>query len=195
MSVRQEILSEVGSFYLRGYWQSEQYFIDIEDALRKEFRLKEKVSERSRQIANEILSCNSISMHVRRGDYLSDTVNAGLGVCEKEYYYRCMDKIVGTEPDPRIFVFSDDMEWVVKNLRLPYSTTYVTHNGAERDYEDLYLMSMCKHHIIANSTFSWWGAWLGRRPGQIVIAPSPWFRDPAINPDLIPKDWVRVRRD
>jgi hypothetical protein len=192
--VKQEILSEVGGFYLSGYWQSEKYFVDIENILRAEFRLKERMSQQSLRMADEILRCNSVCMHVRRGDYVSNPkVNSIHGVCEREYYYRCADRIAATEPDPRIFIFSDDMGWVIENLRLPYKTTHVTHNGAERDYEDLHLMSLCKHHVIANSSFSWWGAWLARRPGQIVIAPTRWFRSPAINTsDLTPKEWIRI---
>jgi hypothetical protein len=131
-------------------------------------------------------------MHIRRGDYAHNPkTNTVHGVCEKEYYYRCVEKISSTTPDLRIFVFSDDMGWVVENMRLPCRTTYVAHNGEENDYEDLSLMSMCKHHIIANSSFSWWGAWLSTNPDKIVFAPREWFRDASIHTsDLIPKDWV-----
>jgi len=131
-------------------------------------------------------------MHIRRGDYAHNPkTNSVHGVCEKEYYYRCVEKIASTAPDLRIFIFSDDMGWVMENMRLPCRTTYVAHNGEENDYEDLSLMSMCKHHIIANSSFSWWGAWLSTNPDKIVFAPRDWFRDASIHTsDLIPKDWV-----
>ena len=192
MPVRREMFGEVGSFYLDGYWQSEKYFSHINNIIREEFRLKTCLSGRSLRMANEIQGCNSVSMHIRRGDYAyNPKTNTVHGVCEKEYYYRCVEKIASTTPDLRIFIFSDDMGWVVENMRLPCRTTHVAHNGEENDYEDLSLMSMCKHHIIANSSFSWWGAWLSTNPDKIVFAPREWFRDASIHTsDLIPKDWV-----
>src|SRR5207248_9354724 len=121
------------------------------------------------------------------------TASQTFGVCSLAYYHAAIDELAQTIKAPYFFVFSDDIPWAQQNLALAYPVTYVSHNGAERDYEDLRLMSQCKHHIIANSTFSWWGAWLGAHPGKIVIGPRQWFRNADYDtPDLLPASWLRL---
>ena len=136
----------------------------------------------------------AVSMHIRRSDYVSGPyVHNRFYLCPLSYYYAAIEILRKSLSYPDFFVFSDDIQWVKENLRLEYPTRYVDHNGPERDYEDLRLMSLCKHHVIANSTFSWWGAWLSTNPEKIVIAPQHWFKDAKrCTKDLIPGTWIRL---
>ena len=119
--------------------------------------------------------------------------NSVHGTCSMDYYFRCIEYLASTIKDPHFFIFSDDPKWVRDNLKLPYPTTIVDHNGVEKDYEDLRLMTQCKHHIIANSTFSWWGAWLCENPKKMIFAPQKWFvTDEPNTGDLIPEGWHRL---
>lgn len=162
--------------YLRGFWQSEEYFVDIEDTIRKDFTWKERPGAKNRVMLEKIVGCEAVSVHVRRGDYIHDSnTKAVHGVCPIEYYQTAVEILRGRVNNPHFFVFSDDPEWTRQNLRLSSPATYVNHNGEHKDYEDLRLMSQCKHHIIANSSFSWWGAWLAADPNKMVIAPRRWF--------------------
>ncbi len=180
--------------YLVGYWQSEKYFKDVEDTIRYEFNVKFKAEGINKKIAEEINSCESVSVHIRRGDYVSNPeTNKYHGLCPLEYYQKALKKITSRIENPHFFIFSDDPEWAQKNLDFEHPSKFITHNGAEKSYEDMRLMSLCKHNIIANSSFSWWGAWLNRNPDKIVIAPRKWFNDPSINTDdLIPESWMRI---
>lgn len=156
------------NIYLDGYWQSEKYFRDISDILRSEFQLKNPLSKQSKRIENEMRGVDSVSVHVRRGDYIKH----GFDLMEPDYYVEGISQLALRTNKPHFFFFSDDLDWVRKNIRIDCPTTYVGHNGNGMEHEDLHLMSICKHHIIANSTFSWWGAWLGENPKKIIIAPK-----------------------
>ncbi|MEW5961408.1 MAG: alpha-1,2-fucosyltransferase, partial [Chloroflexota bacterium] len=188
------ILKTLREIYLDGYWQTEKYFIDIQDVIRRELTVKIEPDPQSREIAEEIIRTNAVSIHVRRGDYVSSSqINKVHGFLGLDYYRQCVRLIIEKVTNPHFFIFSDDPAWVVENLRLDYPTTYVTHNDASRNYEDLRLMSLCKHNIIANSSFSWWGAWLSSNPPKIVLAPQRWFGDTSIDTrDLLPASWIRV---
>jgi len=180
--------------YLNGYWQSEKYFSEIVDIIRKEFSFVNPPSAINQELLEEIGECNSVSMHIRRGDYISNPVtmefHGALGI---DYYTRALNLIRKKVKDPHIFVFSDDIFWVRKNLKTDIPIYFIDHNGAEKDYEDLRLMSNCKHHIIANSSFSWWGAWLCNNSEKMIIAPKKWFNAPGINAsDIIPDSWFKV---
>jgi len=131
---------------------------------------------------------------VRRGDYLTSPAASGChGVCPPEYYHAAVKELATRLRSPHFYVFSDDPAWVKAQLNLPHPTTFVDHNDAEHGYEDLRLMASCRHHIIANSTFSWWGAWLGGYPEKRVVAPQKWFRDDRVDTaDLIPQGWQRI---
>jgi len=146
------------------------------------------------QTAERISAVNAVCVHIRRGDYVSNpTTNQFHGNCSLEYYRPAMGIMALKVEDPNYFIFSDDPEWASDSLKGASSMTTVDHNKADRNYEDLRLMSLCKHHIIANSTFSWWGAWLCKYTGKIVIAPRRWFRDELLNTsDLIPTGWKRI---
>ncbi len=189
-----QVLSRKGAIYLDGYWQSEKYFADIDHVLRKELTLKAASDPTSCAVSDAINRCESVSLHIRRGDYASNPVyNQFHGLCRVEYYDRAVEQIAAAVEKPHFFVFSDDPDWARLNLRLDYAITFVDHNREDRDYEDMRLMSQCNHHIIANSSFSWWGAWLCCNPDKIVIAPKKWFNDPTVDTaDLIRESWTRI---
>lgn len=188
-----EILDLKDNVYLQGYWQTEKYFEDVENVIRREFTLKEEYSIENKEITKEIKNSNAVSVHVRRGDYAKDQkTNKFHGLCPIDYYNDAIKKIAKKIEKPIFYVFSDDIDWVKKNLKFNYPVRYVS-NGILKDYEELMLMSYCKHNIIANSSFSWWGAWLNSNPEKIVIAPKKWFNDPNVDTsDLIPENWIRI---
>lgn len=180
--------------YFKGYWQSEKYFKDIEQVIRQDFTPVSNPDARNEKMADQIRDCESVSLHVRRGDYVSNpTTNATHGTCSEEYYLKAIRKLEDTIKDPHFFIFSDDPAWARDNLKTGHSHTVIDINGPNKDYEDLRLMSLCQYHIIANSSFSWWGAWLCSNPQKIVITPQKWFNKPDINTDdLIPESWIRL---
>jgi hypothetical protein len=181
------------NIYLDGYWQSEKYFDAIGDILRDELKVAEAPDEANRRMAREIINANAVSLHIRRGDYVSNSETRDFhGVVPLSYYRDSAAEIAGEVAGAHFFIFSDDPEWVSQHLELAHPMTIVRHNGADRNYEDLRLMSLCRHHVIANSSFSWWGAWLGTNEGKIVIAPSKWLNDPRLKTDdVIPAEWRR----
>jgi hypothetical protein len=180
--------------YLDGYWQSEKYFKNIKDIIRQEFTLKKKPDAINIQMAEKMKESDGVSIHIRRGDYIVNPVTFNHhGVCPLEYYHLAIDRMMKIIPDPHFYIFSDDPLWVKQNLIVNYPHTYVTYNQNFQDYLDLWLMSKCKHHIIANSSFSWWGAWLSDKPDKIVIVPKKWVRTPGLDTrDLIPGSWQSV---
>jgi len=189
-----EILILSDNVYLDGNWQSEKYFKDIERIIREDFTLSEEPDYLNKHMAGKIRNCEAVSLHVRRGDYVSDPITTAYhGICSEEYYCGAISKLEGYVQNPHFFVFSDDPAWAKENIDTRYPTTIIDFNGSERDYNDMRLMSLCKHHIIANSSFSWWGAWLSNNSHKIVISPKKWFNKPDINSqDLIPEFWIRL---
>ena len=177
--------------YLAGYWQSEKYFADQTPQIRQDFRFGPSMSEENETIAELIASSNAISIHIRRGDYLKNPINVSIyGICSLAYYQAAIAHIAERVSNPHFIVFSDDLAWAREHLNTGFQMTYVDHNFGTESYNDMRLMSLCQHHIIANSTFSWWGAWLGSHPEKMVIAPDPWFDDQRMNSsDLIPDTW------
>ena len=189
-----EILDIHGDVYLDGYWQSARYFSDEERLIRQEFTIKIPPDLANREVADIIRNVEAVSLHVRRGDYVSDH-KAGLhhGISPLAYYKKAISEIISRVENPHFFVFSDEPEWVKRNLSIDHPGTYVEHNGPEKGFEDLRLMSLCRHHIIAKSSFSWWGAWLAVHQEKIVIAPKNWFSEASIDTsDLIPDGWIRI---
>lgn len=180
--------------YLSGYWQSPRYFAGIDSQIRQEFQVRDSLSERTLEIAQRIAASESVAIHVRRGDYVSNSTAAAVhGTCGSAYYATAERLLLEQHPGAQAFVFSDEPAWAAGNLRLGMPATFVDHNPPDRDYEDLHLMAQCKHHIIANSTFSWWGAWLATHPLKFVVAPRVWFHgvDHRVD-DLIPREWKRA---
>ena len=178
--------------YLDGYWQSERYFDDNADKIRAEFTFKIPFSKINSEIAAHILQVNAISLHVRRGDYVTNPKNAYIGFCSLDYYKAAINQMISKIKDPIFFIFSDDIAWVKNNLLFANQAVFVDHNKNTESYNDMRLMSLCKHHIIANSSFSWWGAWLNTNPDKLVIAPKNWFRNGINDKDLIPVEWMRL---
>lgn len=181
--------------HLKGYWQSERYFDAFESRIRNDLQIVTPPSDQNAKMFEAIKATPSVSLHIRRGDYVSnDKFNAAHGTCDLPYYARAAASIAQqTGKDPIIYAFSDDPAWVTEHLKLPYETRYIDFNDGDHNYEDLRLMAACQHHIIANSSFSWWGAWLNPNPGKIVVAPTQWFADPnKTNPDILPMSWQRI---
>ncbi|MHB8651999.1 MAG: alpha-1,2-fucosyltransferase [Minisyncoccota bacterium] len=188
-----ELLTISQSCYLSGVWQTEKYFARIADILREEITPKEDPGAATKAWIQNTRECNSVSLHVRRGDYVTNAKTHQFhGVCSPPYYQRAMNFIDQKISHPVYFIFSDDMEWVRKNFQIPGRVVYVSDKKIP-DHEELLIMSSCKHHIIANSSFSWWGAWLNTDPKKIVIAPRKWFAVESIpTQDLIPDTWVTL---
>jgi len=164
-----------GKIYLDGYWQSEQYFIDIEKIIRQEFEIIPPTDKTNQDVASQIESTNSICIHIRWFDIPNTEKEIDFSNnIDKEYYNKAISLISTQTINPHFFVFSDYPDETRKFLNLSLqNTTFITHNkGDENAYADLWLMSLCNHFIIANSTFSWWGAWLSKNKDKIVIAPQ-----------------------
>jgi hypothetical protein len=156
--------------------------------------IKRDMTEQCKLTKDLILNSNSVSLHIRRGDYLSDkNAKEFHGTLPLDYYYKAMAQLNLLYKDLKVFIFSDDMDWVKANLKLTNECVYVDFNTGENSVFDMYLMSQCKHNIIANSSFSWWGAWLNQNSSKIVIAPQLWFADKSLNTkDLIPNSWLKM---
>lgn len=180
--------------YLRGYWQSPKYFCDAEQAIRADLQLRHPPTGTDAQVAADIAKTVAVSVHVRRGDYVSNPHTQRYhGVCGADYYSKAEQLLRERLSTFELFIFSDDPDWVKENLRFKSRTHYVSHNGPDTDHEDLRLMTTCHHHVIANSTFSWWGAWLSPHSNKTVIAPKRWFAEaPHSTDDLIPPSWIRI---
>lgn len=176
-----------------GYFQSEKYFASIADVLTREFTPKDSLSASNNAIREQAQQTESVMIHVRRGDYVTDPKTlATHGVCSPAYYDASIQYLRERLIDPQFFVFSNDMEWARENLDLGKNAIYV--EGNEKSPEiDIYLMTQCSHHVVANSSFSWWGAWLSRDPCKLVVAPKHWFVTDKLNADeLVPSGWVRL---
>lgn len=187
------ILNLPDNTYLNGFWQTEKYFSMIGDIIRSEFSLRPQFNHLDSSLISQIENSQSVSLHVRRGDYVSNVkTNLYHGVCSLDYYQNAIEFLKKTNGELKLFIFSDDIKWVKDNLKIEQKTVFVS-NGQLKDYEELMLMSKCKHQIIANSSFSWWGAWLNVHPAKKVIAPKNWFNNNSANyNDIIPETWIRL---
>ena len=183
--------------FLRGFWQSEKCFSAHRQKILKEFSFKENLSDQNLKAVKKIQETTSISIHVRRGDYISNPGASKTFVSlDAEYYQKALKKL-NTDPIKTLLVFfSDDTDWVEKNIINQLSKNYqnmiVSHNIGSESYNDMRLMSFCNHNIIANSSFSWWGAWLNETPGKKVVAPKKWFSINKNTKDLCPDDWIKI---
>lgn len=183
------------NIYLKGYWQSEKYFLGIKDILKQEMLPKKTQSFKEIEMARLIERTNSASIHFRRTDYITNPiVNQRHGVCELSYYLKAVETLAAKLRDPHFFIFSDDPTWVKQNFNIDFPTTFVSRDLLFHDYEEMYLMSRCKHNIIANSSFSWWGAWLNDNPRKNVVAPGKWYQGNTVFKieNLIPAEWIVI---
>ena len=188
-----QVVTAATPCYLKGHWMSERYFSDHAADIRQDLTFREPPTGRNAEIAAEIAaSSDSVSIHVRRGDYLAGSNSAIYASLGQTYYRRALAAMRQRVPQPRFFCFSDDPQAARRELDLPADSVFVEHNGTVA-HEDLRLMSLCRHHIIANSTFSWWGAWLATASDQVVIAPHQWWIHPDYDDtDIIPERWLRL---
>ncbi len=188
-----ELFGLSDNVYIEGYWQTEKYFSSIEDTIRQEVVLKKAYAVQNEELFSLIRNNDSVSLHVRRGDYVANATTLKMhGVCTPEYYRRAIDAIKEKISKPYFFVFSDDPEWVKSNFTFTDPYRIVSAEGYA-DYQELSIMSRCKHNIVANSSFSWWGAWLGNNSDKIVIAPRQWFSGfKGDTKDLLPQRWLKL---
>ncbi len=189
----EELLEPQDDVYLDGYWQSEQYFSDIEGKIREDFTLTQPLGKQNRGLLSMILDNKSVALHVRRGDYVKEESGEYIYFIGLDYYKKALETLEKKIGDFELFVFSDDIEWARENISWP--ANFWDENDGETDYIDMFLMSQCDHNIIANSTFSWWSAWLNDNPNKQVIAPRRWFKtDEAMNKDvrIIPGEWLGI---
>lgn len=173
--------------WLTGFFQSYKYFSDIADILREEFKLRAVFP-----VNSNITETESVFIHIRRGDYvLNNAASRFFGLCSLDYYEGAIKLMKEKLTNPKFFIFSDDISWVKNNLKLD-GAVYVS-DGKLQDFEELSLMSQCHHAIMANSSFSWWGAWLIDNKDKIVIAPKQWFTNKHANTDdLVPLGWIKL---
>lgn len=195
-SYNNTFLSIKNNAYIKGNFQSEKYFYSIKNLIKNEFSLKAPLPDMYHEQLRKICNNNSISLHIRRGDYVNNIKASEYhGNLNIQYYSRAADMIEKKIQNPHFFIFSDDIEWAKNNLILNHPITYIDGGNESNCYDEMYLMSICKHSIIANSTFSWWGAWLNNNSNKIIIAPEKWFAKPEMNnqtQDLIPESWIRI---
>ena len=188
----QPSIFELDNVYLYGYWQSDKYFNDIENIIRNKLIFPKITEAHNIQYMNQIQNDNfSVSIHIRRGDYLSKQfVNQYGNICTDEYYDNAIAYIKAKIENPHFYIFSNDLEWAKNKYNTP-EFTIISGNSGNISYRDMQLMSMCKHNIIANSSFSWWGAWLNNNPNKIVIAPNKWCNNKP-TPDIYPENCLKL---
>lgn len=181
-----DLVLQDGCFY-EGYWQSPRYFATIADDLRADLQFKTQRSTRAEALLRQIQNGNSVCLHVRRGDYLQFS---NYEILPLTYYKRAIAHLKSQMPDATIFVFSDDIAWCLQNLNTDISMVFVENFVNLRD--EFELMCRCNHYIIANSTLSWWAAWLGTCPNKMVVAPKRWFANGQHTNDLMPAEWLQM---
>lgn len=183
--------------FLRGFWQSEKYFLNFRDEILQEFSYKSKFSKKNLETEKIIQEKTSVSIHIRRGDYISNSAAsktfAKLGI---SYYQDAINELNLDISNTLLVFFSDDINWVkiniIKQLPNGYQTIIIDNNKGNESYNDMRLMSLCNHNIIANSSFSWWGAWLNKNSRKQIIAPKKWFLDDTNTCDLCPDNWIKI---
>lgn len=176
--------------YLDGYWQNERYFDGMRDTLVNAFRPAKALSKETETVLEHIASTNSVALHVRRTDYLK---LPEMQVCDHQYYLEAVKRLLATYSGINLFVFSDDLAWCKEHLAFDCPMHFVDHNCGATAHEDLWLMSRCQYHVIPNSSFSWWAAWLKEDSSKEVFVPSRWFADPKFGGDQIaPQNWIRI---
>lgn len=176
--------------YYWGYWQHQLYHHTITPQLRQDFVFKEDYQGENLRLVRQLESMSSVAVHVRRGDYLGHPV---LGdICDVEYYQQSIDFFRQKVENPLFVVFSNDIQWCKNNLSLA-GAVFVDWNNGENSYRDMQLMTHCNHLIIANSSFSWWGAWLNRKEDKIVVSPKRWITTSGVDTSgMILPNWITL---
>jgi hypothetical protein len=185
-----ELFQKSDYLYYDGYFQNEKYFKHLRNEILSHFTLNIELNNKNKNMLDKIKKTNSIAIHVRRGDYVTlECAKNFHGTCSLEYYQKAMTYITKKVANPHFFLFSDDIDWVIQNLKINYPFTVINFNQ-EKNIFDLELMKHCKHNIIANSSFSWWAAWLNKNPDKIIIAPKQWINKNTKKCDIIPANWI-----
>lgn len=181
--------------YFDGYWQSWRYLEPIRKELLAEFKPRTQLSKKTQNVISQLHSCNSVFVGIRRGDYAAE--KSHYGECEVEYYRKALELLCRKIENPVFVFFSNDIEWVKIHMSPSVlgiekmEILYRTEEEIENDFEELFVMAACKHAIIANSTFNFWGAWLITNPDKVVIAPRDWFKDDKPI-DIVPDEWIKI---
>ena len=185
----ERLLHIANNTYTEGYFTDERYFAAYRNQLLRQFTLTTTPNEKSTALLQQMQQQNSVCISIRRTNFLNNPLH---GTCGEEYYYNAMDEIAAKVSTPVFYVFSDDNQWINTHFKPKYNCVYVQHNYPDF-YEDFRLMVGCKHHIIPNSTFPWWAAWLTNTPGKIVIAPKYWLNSDTIDYSrFVPDSWIRL---
>jgi len=195
ISLDPNFFSLTDNTYIKGSFINALYFTPIEKMLKHEFQIKSSLSNRTTELIKSITSSNSVSIHIRRGDYANEKkTNKIHGLIPIDYYKTAIDLISNRIKSPTFYVFSDDLSWVKNNLPNTQEMHFIDHTNGDTAYEDLHMMSLCKHNIIANSGFSYWAAWLNSNEEKLVISPKQWFADNKLNDrfKLIPEGWLKI---
>jgi hypothetical protein len=183
------------NIYLAGYWQAYAYIDAIKEILKGEFKTKAPLFHFYQTYLDQIQSQESVMVHIRRGDYVhSKAASQFHGVLPLQYYEQAIHALQNTKPNLQFFIFSDDLQWAKDSLQGNFQKTFIEHAPhADAVAHELQLMRACDHHIIANSSLSWWGAWLKKNPHGLVYAPNHWINDDTLNLSaLLPPDWIRI---
>jgi hypothetical protein len=179
--------------YLKGYWQSEKYFLSIQEQLRKAFMLQPALINKVIDLGKKMYSEESVAVHIRRGDYTNPAVMQVHGILPAAYYTAAVNEVSAKTRVECVYIFTDDEAWVRQHLPVAGNYQFVSNVFTSNHYEDFYLMSCCRHNIIANSSFSWWTAWLNTHPDKIVIGPAEWFKKKVFDTsDILPQQWIKL---
>ncbi|MCK9410393.1 MAG: alpha-1,2-fucosyltransferase [Bacteroidetes bacterium] len=181
--------------FLEGYWQSEEYFQEIIPAIRRDFTFVGEIDPGARELVHSLQGEHSVCLFVRRREFVTmKKIHAHHGVCSEEYFTAAVKRMSQHVPNMQLFIFSDDIDWCRTMLHFDVTTQIVDHTYAGKHFgQYLRLMSFCRHFILSNSSYCWWGAWLNNRPEKIVIAPSRWYKNPRMNMShLFPNGWIRL---
>lgn len=194
MAYDESVLTDTRDRYLIGYWQTERYFRSIRNEILKAFAFPSFTSNSQNEtLSKELQQRRSIAVHIRRGDYLK--ISNTSGICTIDYYKKAIAYIQESSSPELFAIFSDDIDWCMEQFGAIIGnadTRFVNWNKGKESFRDMQLMSLCKHNIIANSSFSWWGAWLNQNPDKIVIAPSRWMNSEGWS-EIIPEDWITIQ--
>ena len=185
----QDAFEKTGNCYYEGCWQNEKYFNVYEALIRKVFNFRQSLGDKNEELLIQIKNTESVGIHVRRGDYLTDPTYQG--ICDLPYYRNAIAFINEHIKVPNFFIFSNDAEWCKENIApLCSKYTIIDWNGGKMSWADMQLMSLCKHNIIAHSSFSWWAAWLNNHDDKIVVSPKGWLNREDITDTPQLKDWI-----